>query len=199
MGTKLVPIPYLFNTFALAMSGKELHPLRQVVWGILAILVLFNTAGFWVIYKGLDAYLYYQHLENKKAKATADENLITLSLPRDVVKQEKGNFTWVEEEEFRYKDRMYDVHRRTQTPDSVRFRVERDRAEERLAAILLHKKQKNDHAQASLGWVHLVIVEGLVENPLKLDKHIPGFRVESLYRRYSSSIYAKPLTPPPAF
>lgn len=180
------------------MPGKKLQPIKQAVWGLLAGLVLFNTAGFWAVYKGLDAYLYYEHLQAKKAGIHDSNKLVTLSLDRELVKAEGADFTWVEDKEFRYQGRMYDVHSRTRSKDTITFRVERDRAEERLAAILLGKKQDNRPHEASLGWVKLLITQAIGNEGLALNRYTPGFELLSLFTLTPLLATPIPENPPPA-
>ncbi len=180
------------------MSGRKLPSIKQWVSGALAMLVLLNGAGFLVIYKSLDIYLYYQHQQAQIASVKEKEKLITLSFETRYVKQEGKNFTWVEEAEFRYQGRMYDVQHRHKGKDSITFLVERDRAEERLESLVFGNKRDNNQPLASLGWVHLIIVEGLCQGQdlepnfkFRWQEHAPFLKV-------ATNQFNQPHTPPPA-
>ena len=173
---------------------------RSLLGFVLACLVLLNTGGYWMVYQGLDAYLYLQHQQGMPNTAGNDAkaNPLSLTFAKADLAGPNKPLTWIEEQEFRYNGGMYDVHERQESPDSVTFLVERDRAEERLEALFFGEKGTNQKPVAGLGWVHLVIVKGLCHEPTHLLCFQPSWQKHTCYARINANHQPQPHTPPPA-
>lgn len=169
----------------------------------LGLLVLFNAGGYWLIYYTLDSYLYYQH---KQAVAKVDgeqkeESLQALTFSKTYLNDPGPAFEWKETHEFRYRGRMYDIHKRSGKGDSVTLWVEHDKAEDRLRTAFNPKQEQAGQPEAtatSLGWVKLIIQHGYTtEQPT--TRAYPAFHnLMAVYQPQPFHTPNPPVLPPPA-
>jgi len=173
---------------------------------LLVVLLFINSGGYLWVYWTADAWLYQVHISRVQGEAEyEEESLEVLSFSKAFLAGESEKLEWVEEKEFRFEGRMYDVFEKEVLQDSVRFYVERDHAEEGLNTAFKQthereatkaSKQQNSNL---LGWLKLIIQNARCQKPVKLTLNRPPqpFNIPYLVVLVNNSIQVE--TPPPRY
>jgi len=121
----------------LCKFAEEIHtPLKKLLPVILAILLLFNTGGFYIVFKSLQ-YGVKKEIKEKIRRSLPGADLTLIRICSKYTHSRTSLLKWYDDgKEFVYMDRMYDIIKQETRGDSVYFYCINDTKEEQLFAGL---------------------------------------------------------------
>jgi len=176
--------------------------LKKVLPVILVILLLFNTGGFYIIFKSLQ-YRVKKEIKEQIKCSLPDTDLSLIKMNKKDARPGSSLLKWYEEgKEFVYRGRMYDVVKQEIKGDTIYYYCINDIKEEQLFAVLngiLDKTMQSDGMKERVLKRVFQLSQNfyvLLKAPLSADRNGCGIIYYPYTEEYLYIIHDVPIPPP---
>jgi hypothetical protein len=175
--------------------------MRKLISILLLTAILFNISGYYFTYliirRGYQSD-FIRHLKLDKN----NQALLTLRITDSEIRSEASAFKWTEENEFRYRGKMYDVISHEKKGSVNIFRCLNDSKEEALMAkyeglVKHHTDMSLPYKQKSSQLFQQIVKEAAIEKHRTLLLYASNSNIFTTYRYSLSTFILLPSEPPP--
>ena len=172
--------------------------MRKFISILLLLLLLYNSGGYVLIYLNLKEII-KEYAVGQLSRHAEQDSLLTIKIP----KRELDNpdvFKWVEENEFMYNNKMYDIAKSSERGDTVYFYCIEDKNEiildELFAGCFSEDKNETDTEDVKI--VLRFLNTEAITNLFYQNLFIPVKQIQYIdSQKLFTSYFPRVITPPP--
>ncbi|HRP01944.1 MAG TPA: hypothetical protein PLE30_04775 [Candidatus Kapabacteria bacterium] len=167
---------------------------------MLILFFVFNLFG------GLLSFVILQKKHQKDVKREiinllSDSELVTFIFPKDTKEQKKTGIVWIHSQEFRYKNKMYDIVRKSTIGDSIKYIVYYDKKETNLISAFINSFDSDESKKRNsrLSNLKLFKLDYIQDSFVKIE---PTYKIIQYYNDFIinySFLNIKIIFKPPCF